>query len=293
MSATDFLNNQPFAKKMLEKIIRSARPATAYLFVGPEGCGKGIAALQFAKALNCEMKGCNDCNTCRQIESQAHPDVKIISLLPDKNSISIEQMREVQRQAYLKPFMAAFKIYIIRDAEKMQEAAANSLLKILEEPPGKAIFILTASSPKMLIPTITSRCQCVRFINPENSYSEELIKKGSEILPLLESDSIVPIFNFNQKAKEREDILNLMDALSLWYRDIIFYKEKALQFILYKNEENRMKRFAGNISTDSLIHIIKEILDARHHMLRNVNPRLVFESLMLELNLYSSAVPAK
>ena len=276
------IKGQVLAERMLRGVLKTNRIAPAYLFSGPEGTGKVLAALQFAKALNCEKGGCEECPSCVRIDEGTHPDVKVISVQPDKSSIGIEQVRGMQKEAYLKPFMSRAKVYIIENAERMTEEASNSLLKILEEPPGQAFFILTTSSPRMLIPTITSRCQAVRFVASAGPYSEKLLKKINAVLPPLESSSIRPLLNFSQKVKGRDEVLQVVDAISAWYRDVLLLKEGAEE-IFYKGEAQRLHKCGQNLSAGSLIYVLQQVLRARYNLARTVSPRLVLESLMLEL----------
>jgi DNA polymerase-3 subunit delta' len=126
-------------------------------------------ALELAKALNCEAAEppCGTCPSCQKIASAKHADVQIIGLAGGKNSneaklqteISIDQIRELQHSASLPPFEGSFKVFIIDGAELMSREAANSLLKTLEEPVGRVILILLATSDRLLPATIVSRCQ--------------------------------------------------------------------------------------------------------------------------------------
>ena len=154
---------------LLQRSLERGAVAHAYLFIGPPHVGKMTLALDLAKALNCEAAEppCGVCASCQKIASSKHADVQIIGLAGGKNSneaklqteISIDQIRELQHSASLPPFEGNFKIFIIDGAELMSHEAANSLLKTLEEPVGKVIFILLATSDRLLPATVVSRCQ--------------------------------------------------------------------------------------------------------------------------------------
>lgn len=133
----------------------------AYLFAGPEGLGKSEAALAFAAALACPTRGCGVCETCRRVVAGLHPDVDIVS--PEGAVITIDQIREVNSEVVRRPFEASVRVFILLDAHTMMEAAANALLKTLEEPPRHAHFILVTDSPQKLPQTVVSRCQRVPF----------------------------------------------------------------------------------------------------------------------------------
>lgn len=160
MSRFDRLIGQDALVKGLKQAINSGRVAHAYLIGGPPGSGKRTLALAFAQALFCQ-KGqggaCGTCRNCRRIESRNHPDVVIIE--SETGRIRINQIRDLREKFALRTYEGSWKIAVIVDAETMTDAAANSLLKLLEEPSGRAVIMLLCASPSMLLPTIVSRCQ--------------------------------------------------------------------------------------------------------------------------------------
>jgi DNA polymerase III subunit delta' len=151
---------QGLALGMLRRALES-RPSHAYLFAGPRGVGKSEAALAFAAGVCCRVGGCAECDTCRRIQEAIHPDVDIVS--PEGSFITVEQIREVNREVALRPFEAAARVTIVLEAESMNKEAANAFLKTLEEPPPHAHFVLVTDAPESLLPTITSRCQRIPF----------------------------------------------------------------------------------------------------------------------------------
>ena len=144
--------------KRLKNIISSGRIANAYVFSGPPEVGKEFVAINFAKSLNCladTEKPCDKCISCKKIDSGNHPDVRQIK--PEGTKLKIDQMRLLQKQGNYRAVEGKYKIYIINESEKMTPEAANSLLKILEEPPGTMVLILITSMYNALLPTIRSR----------------------------------------------------------------------------------------------------------------------------------------
>jgi len=143
--------------------------AHAYLLIGPPHVGKMTLALNLAQALNCETteRPCGECVSCQKIASANHADVQVIGLTQDENSaeaklrteIGIDQIRQMQHSASLPPFEGKYKIFIIEGAEFLSIEAANCLLKTLEEPVGKVIFILITVNGGLLPATVVSRCQ--------------------------------------------------------------------------------------------------------------------------------------
>ena len=151
-------------KKILRSALQKHRVPNSLLFCGPEGVGKTAMAMTLAKALNCKAgrdDACEECESCKAIEAGRFPDV--LRIVPDKDVIKIEQMRFVKQMAHLKPFSASKRVFVIEQAEKMSAESANSLLKILEEPPLFTHIILITSNPFLILPTIRSRCQVLGF----------------------------------------------------------------------------------------------------------------------------------
>ena len=154
---------------LLQRSLEQGSLAHAYLFIGPPHVGKMTLALNLAKALNCEAAEppCGECASCQKIALRKHADVQIIGVTQDVNSaearprveIGIDQIREMQHSASLPPFEGMHKVFIINGAELLSSEAANCLLKTLEEPEGRVIFILLVTNDRLLPATVVSRCQ--------------------------------------------------------------------------------------------------------------------------------------
>ncbi len=161
------VKGQAHALHSLERAIVNRHLAHAYLFSGPEGVGKRMAALALAQYLNCrapdtaQLRSCEVCPSCRQAVLGAHPDVIVVQ--PDGAHIKIEQIRSLLGKAALHSYESAYKVILLDDAHRMTEEAANCLLKTLEEPVRGTLFILISSQPQNLPATIVSRCQEVQF----------------------------------------------------------------------------------------------------------------------------------
>lgn len=149
------------AVRLLQNSIDAGRVSHAYLFSGPRHVGKSTLAREFAKALNCEGtdRPCGRCRSCKKIDASVHPDVQFIGLEEGAKNISIDSVRSLQESVALKPFEGRTKVYVIQEAERLSEAAANSLLKTLEEPPSSVVLVLTTQDATSLLPTVVSRCQ--------------------------------------------------------------------------------------------------------------------------------------
>lgn len=156
------------AIRSLERALAEDRLAHSYLVTGQKQVGKTTLAFDIARALNClsDDRPCGECRQCERISSGLHPDVRLIGLETARSGrlrtlISIDQVREVQRDASLLPYEGRSRVFIFESAEKLSEEAANSLLKTLEEPPESVVIILLASDAGAVLPTILSRCRRV------------------------------------------------------------------------------------------------------------------------------------
>jgi DNA polymerase-3 subunit delta' len=169
--------------EMFRQVVRRQRLAHAYLFVGPEGVGKRLFALELAKALLCErndpgqLDACGQCDACLLVEARTHPDFFLVAKPEDKNVLEIEVMRELCQGFGLKAGRGHGKVAVLDDADDLNAEAANCFLKTLEEPPPRSVFILIGTSLDGQLPTIRSRCQVIRFAPlPEKTVSAILSK---------------------------------------------------------------------------------------------------------------------
>ncbi|NPA91788.1 MAG: DNA polymerase III subunit delta' [Chloroflexi bacterium] len=152
-----------WAVDILRHHIQSGQLSHAYLFTGPEGVGKTTLGLTLAQALLCESeeKPCGQCRACRHVAAGIHPDVRLVE--PEGHLLRVEQVREVTREASRRPVEAPYRVFILSHMERAHPAAANALLKTLEEPPAHVILILTAPAEDAILPTLVSRCQVLHL----------------------------------------------------------------------------------------------------------------------------------
>lgn len=185
-------------KDALKRMITADRLPGALLFTGEEGVGKKRFALEVARTLNCRTpkngEACGVCPSCvriaklnyperddadewAQIIWTDHPDVGLV--VAPKRVLRVEQMRQIEKEANFRPFEGKARVFLIDEADKLNDASANALLKVLEEPPRTSHLILITARPAMLLPTILSRCQMIRFapLTPAEIESHLLAKK--------------------------------------------------------------------------------------------------------------------
>jgi DNA polymerase III subunit delta' len=167
MAVLSQIRGQDRAVAILRRALGADRVAHAYLFAGPAGCGKHTTALALASALSCQAapaEGCGTCSSCERIAAGNHPDVQTLEREGAARIIPIEAIRaRVLAQLGHPPHEGRARVYLIEEAGALQSAAANALLKTLEEPPARTHFVLCTTAPDQLLPTIRSRCQRVSF----------------------------------------------------------------------------------------------------------------------------------
>ncbi len=187
-------------KTVLRRMIRHGRVPRSLLFTGPEGSGKRQFAFELARAIVCanpvDGEGCGQCAACSRTKKFIFPapDAKreefervffsehtdVGTVIPCRNNVLVKSIREVEREANFRPYEASARFFVIDEADKMNDAASNALLKTLEEPPPTSHIFLITSRPDRLLQTIRSRCQTLRFAPvPSNQIAECLVaKKG-------------------------------------------------------------------------------------------------------------------
>ena len=231
----DDQKNQKLIAGQLRRSLEHGRLAHAYLFTGPRGTGKVEMARTLAKALNCLKKtddSCDQCDSCRRINEDIHPDVYWIRPESKSRRISVDQIRAFERAAHLKSTSARVKVGIIEDADCLGMEASNAFLKTLEEPPAQTIIILLTPQPQRLLPTILSRCLRISFgpagrtVSPYRQVVTSMLTQSSatgvaaayrllaQVTALLQS-----IRTDTRQAIEAEDNLDRYDELDPEVRD--------------------------------------------------------------------------
>jgi DNA polymerase-3 subunit delta' len=187
---------------LLRRAIERSRVPHAYLFSGPSGAPMLDTALALACALNCMTargEGCGECEACSKIINGIHPDVVTLVREGAANIVPIENVRnQVIARIGLPPHEADVRVFVVEEATSMAPPAANALLKTLEEPPQRTLFVLCTTAPEQLLPTIRSRCQRVRFgggpaVNNADPLRAERITNLGKELAGADHDPTLPV----------------------------------------------------------------------------------------------------
>jgi len=176
------LNHQP-QWQQIQTAWRTKRIAQSMLFVGPSHCALGDFTTRIMQLLICKQKlnePCLKCSDCMMLDRMEHPDMEWIKPEKSGGAIKIDQIRELQNSAYLTPQRADYRLIAIEAADRMNNASANALLKILEEPAKHTIFILIAQQLSTVLPTIISRCHLISFSSSDALYSNNLLMLGEQ-----------------------------------------------------------------------------------------------------------------
>lgn len=249
---------RPFLAEQILRPVQTGRIVHAQLLAGPQGTGKHAAALLMARAVNCDGTGekpCNVCPSCRQFLSGNSP--RLIEIAPDGNSIKVDEIRKLIEKIHLRP-ESGFMCVVIDQADRMNEAAQNALLKTLEEAPEYALFFLVTEKASSLLPTIRSRCAFIRFAPlTDETVEQRLVEMGigetqahqaarnaagsiGKAYRLLSDDSFLPL---KQRATEALKVLkkksNVVDA----FQKIANDKDQAARILeIYEAYADRLMR---------------------------------------------------
>lgn len=181
MSVWSDLPGQSAVIEQLSRAAAAERPAHAWLFTGPPGSGRSNAAKSFAAALLCEQqdpaeRGCGSCHACRTVLAGSNADATVVAT--ENVTFSIQEMRDLVGKAQDKPSSGRWRVIIIEDADRMTERTTNVLLKAIEEPPPRTIWILCTPSPADVLVTIRSRCRPVSLrIPPADDVAALLVRR--------------------------------------------------------------------------------------------------------------------
>ena len=153
----------------------------AWVFTGPPGSGRSNAAIAFAQGLICPNNSCGACNECKSAANGSHPDVEIIRT--EGLSIKIDEVRELLTRVAWAPSMGGWRVVVMEDADRLTESAANALLKAIEEPGNRTVWLLCAPTLHDVLPTIRSRCRHLQLVTPSNAAVAQVLQTRDGISP--------------------------------------------------------------------------------------------------------------
>jgi len=185
----DDLVGQGQAVEVLQRAVAGGAHAMshAWLITGPPGSGRSNAAKAFAAALQCEVgTGCGTCTGCRTALSGAHPDVTLVRT--EQLSIGVDEVRDLVRRAAMSPTLGRRQVLVIEDADRVTERGADALLKSIEEPSPKTVWLLCAPTADDVVATIRSRCRALHLATPTVAAVAELLEEPRRALDVREQE---------------------------------------------------------------------------------------------------------
>ncbi|MFA5746747.1 MAG: hypothetical protein WC926_01560 [Candidatus Paceibacterota bacterium] len=293
--------------QVLKNMAEAGKLPHALLFAGPEKTGKRTLALELAKFIFCQgedngQKPCCSCRSCSDVDNKTHPDLSLV--LPGEGSIKIAQIRDLGWRLSLKPYSAKIKVGIIDDAHLIQFDAQNSLLKTLEEPKGDTLLVLVTSSPQMLLKTIFSRVQVLKFSFSKREEIEKMLiglgaekERSGEIAGLSGGRPGLAMDFFNDPGKlaaRRSAIEEIGSVVAAnipqrfnYAKKIADSPETMNEILAIWEEYLRGKMISSDLRSGSGLLRSVKALEETICLIKttNANQRLALENLMLNLNI--------
>ena len=310
----------------LRNAITLDKVSHAYILNGPEASGKMMLAEAFAMALQCEGEGerpCLSCRSCRQAMDHNQPDIIYVSH-EKPNTIGVDDIRtQVNNDIGIKPYSSRYKVYIIDEAQKMNQQAQNALLKTIEEPPAYGVIMLLTTNADAFLPTILSRCIrldlkpvaddklkdflmkkcgvvdyqadiCVDFSQgivgkavtlASSAHFNEIKDAALQLLKRVKDIDLSEMIGAVKHVSEYKlDINDFFDIMMIWYRDVLLYKATAdVNGLVFKDEVYEIKKQANTSSYHGIELILEGLEKAKMRLDANVNFELVIELLLLTL----------
>lgn len=310
----------------LQNAIKEDKVSHAYIFNGPEASGKMMLAEAFAMALQCEGEGkrpCLECRSCRQAADHNQPDIIYVSH-EKPNTIGVDDIRtQINNDIDIKPYSSRYKVYIVDEAQKMNQQAQNALLKTIEEPPAYAIILLLTTNADSFLQTILSRCItlnlkavkedkikeylmkhyqipdyqadiCAAFSQGnvgkaiQLASSEEFGELKASVLQLMKRLEDIDLYEMTgavkQIAEYKLSVNDYFDLMMIWFRDVLYLKAtNDVDGLIFKDEVYDIKKQAAKRSYQGIETILEALEKAKIRLNANVNFDLVIELLLLTI----------
>lgn len=307
----------------LQEAIELKKVSHAYIFEGEKGSGKKELADAFSRALNCEKHetdSCGECHSCAQAKSHSHPDIIWVEH-EKENVISVDEVRQkINNDIAIKPYSGPYKVYIVDEAEKLNEQAQNALLKTIEEPPAYAVIILLTTNIGVFLPTIVSRCITLHLkpveykevekyisthvdIDPEKvkflvKYSmgnigkamrlaeseefDEMRKDCVHLLKYIDEMTEYEVIEYMKSlAKYKLEMTEFLDMMMMWYRDVLLLKATGnINQIIFSEEYGKIKEQTIYKSYEQINNILIAFETAKKRLRANANFDTTIELLL-------------
>jgi DNA polymerase-3 subunit delta' len=310
--------------KFLQKSIKNNKISHAYLFYGPKNVGKKTVAKYFALSLICQdqKRPCLKCENCKAFLKDVYPDAFWIRKEKGKKNISIDQIRELKEKISLATFTNSYKIIIIVNAEEMTNEAANSFLKVLEEPPLKTVIILVANSLKGIPLTIISRCQLLKFglipkeeivkylkeefnlnekkakeiaylslnriglatkFSKDEEFFKNYLESQNDLIKILEEKEIEKRLKIVEKILKNKDIKTTIFNWQVLIRDFILIQTRNENLIANISFKKDLEKMAKKFSIKKIYWIEKELENLISYLNQNINITLALDNFVINL----------
>ncbi|MFZ5877695.1 MAG: DNA polymerase III subunit delta' [Nitrospirota bacterium] len=314
----------------LRSAVAANRLGSAYLFVGEPDIGKRTLALIWARLIQCEapagaparLEPCGACRSCRQHDAAGHPDVFVLEP-EDASVVTIDQVRRLQTELPYRPLTAARRVVLVPEAARLNQESSNGLLKILEEPPGHAMFLLVTAQRDRLLPTILSRCQMIRCAPPPpEAVLDHLTgalgaspdearrilavaqgRVGPAVRAVAHDAADTAAFDdlgapdviaapprvldvAERVGKDQEALRALLAWLTLWLRDVLAWQAAgASARLLNAHRQTDLAWWADRLTMDDVLDAASGLHALWLATTRNLNPQLAAEVALLNLSL--------
>lgn len=315
---------QDETKKSLINAVKNDNVSHCYIFEGPKDMGKYDLSLVFAQSLFCEdfnSEPCNACGDCIKVNSMNHPDLHIINF--EEKTIKREDIDILIESIYKKPYEAKKKVYIIKNSHDMTPQAANTFLKTLEEPPKDSVIILLTNNINLLLPTIVSRCQVIKFkdinqneirkflinkydIDEEKAFitayyskgilnkavniatgKDYILEKRKEVIELfdniIKSDSGIIFECENYFEEQKDNIDKILEIIMLWIRDVAFIKNDMKNLIINKDFAELANKHAMGLKFNDVDELIDYLQNVSENIKNNVNYKLTIDRMLFKI----------
>lgn len=263
------------APRALERAVREGQLSHAVLLEGAQEDRLAELAQTLARAALCTGSGplpCGECPHCVKALAGSHPDLWTAGGSGAARSFHVEEIRTIRADAYIRPNEAARKVYVLLGAHTMSIQAQNALLKLLEEPPGQVLFILTAPAASLLLPTIVSRVQRFKLGGEEPTAADPALIHSLS-LAVLASGEAELLFLTAPLIRDREGLRGVLDQLSLVFRDACVLRAGGTRCL--SGQEAAARALSGALTRKRLLSLLETVREGRQRLDLNANGGLL------------------